>query len=186
MRNRIVLAIAVVVVLVTPIAAYAASFLDIRLATVTTSSSQQKVDKATLLTRASIPKDGNAGAFGYGILTDQGVIIVTTTHKGVLDSAAQNGNANNPIFHNHYVTLRADNRCGDDPAVFQISFDSPGKVTVAGSVVSLKDLPKSSNNPTLSQNNHVPEDGVKSFQLEPKNGAVCVTHIQTADRIAIK
>ena len=84
------------------------------------------------------------------------------------------------------MTLRADKRCGDDPAVFQISFDSPGKVTVGGSVVSLKDLPKSSSDPVLTQNNHVPADGVKSFQLEPKNGAVCVTHIQTADKIVIK
>src|SRR4029079_5838338 len=70
---------------------------------------------------ASIPKDGSAGAFGYGIITDQGVLIVTTNHKGVLDSEAQHGDANNPVFHNHYGTLRADNRCGDDPAVFQIS-----------------------------------------------------------------
>jgi hypothetical protein len=101
------MAIVAVVVLVTSIAAYAASFLDIRLATVTTSSSQQKVDKATLLTRASIPRDGSAEAFGYGIITNQGVLIVTTTDKGVLDSEAQKGDANNPVFHNHYVTLRA-------------------------------------------------------------------------------
>ena len=59
----------------------------------------------SLATKASIPEDGSGGAFGYGIITGTGVVIVTT-----LDSEAQNGNANNPVFHNHYVKLGNDAR----------------------------------------------------------------------------
>ncbi len=33
-------------------------------------------------------------------------IAVTTTHKGVEDSAAQNGDPNVASFHNHYVALQ--------------------------------------------------------------------------------
>jgi len=180
-----ILAITAVVILVTPAAVYAASnFLDIRLATVTTSS--DKVDKATLITKGSIPKDGSGGAFGYGILTGDSV-IVTTTHKGVLDSEAQNGDANNPVFHNHYVHLGTDaQHCGNNPAVTAITFASPGKVTIGGTAASLKNLPKTSDG--LSQNNDV--QGVVSFKLDPKFtgnnlDAVCVTDIHPADKVHI-
>lgn len=165
-------------------AVYAASFLDIRLATVTTCTNCtiEKVDKASLITKASIPKDGSAGAFGYGILTGDGE-IVTTTHKGVLDSEAQNGNANNPVFHNHYMKLGNDARCGGNPAVVAIILDSPGKVSVGGSAVSLKDLPKSSEGQSQSQNKQV--EGVVSFKLQPTDGAVCVTDIKPAKKVKV-
>ena len=160
-RNRLLLGVAPMVILITPVAVYAASFLDIRLAYVKTTS--DKVSQASLVTKASIPKDGSGGKFGYGIITGTGVVIVTTTHKGVLDSEAQNGNPNNPIFHNHYVKLGDDpqNRCGGSPAVVAITFDSPGKVSVGGTSALLDDLPKSSEG--LTQNSKV--DGVVSFRL---------------------
>ncbi|MDQ5860128.1 MAG: hypothetical protein M3278_04055, partial [Thermoproteota archaeon] len=43
--------------------------------------------EATLFTEGLlIPTDGSEGAFGYGILTDDGdAILVSTTHAGVLD-----------------------------------------------------------------------------------------------------
>lgn len=52
--------------------------------------------------------DGSGGALGYGIINSQGV-IVTSTHKGILDSELQS-NAKDPVFHNHYVLL------GSNPA----------------------------------------------------------------------
>ncbi len=84
------------------------------------------------------------------------------------------------------MTLKSDSNCGSDPAVDKISHDAPGKVSVAGLSISLKNLPKSSTDPILTQNNHVPSDGVKSFQLEGKGGSICVTHLETADKIHIK
>jgi len=173
------LGIAAMVIIITPAAVYAASFLDIRQAHVKTTS--DRVVQTSLNTKALIPTDGSGKAFGYGIITGTGVIIVTTTHKGVLDSEAQNGNANNPIFHNHYVKLGHDDRCGSDPAVVAITFDSPGKVSVGGSSALLKDLPKSSEG--LTQNSKV--DGVVSFTLHPTNGAVCVKDIKPAEKIQV-
>jgi len=103
-RNRLLLAIVAGVILVAPIAAWATTenFLSIKQAIVKTSSS--KVNSAIILTKSSIPKDGSEGAFGYGVLTS-GAVIVSTTHKGVLDSQTQGGNKNNPVFHNHYTQL---------------------------------------------------------------------------------
>jgi hypothetical protein len=173
------LGIAAMVIIITPVAVYAASFLDIRLALVKTTP--DRVVQASLVTKSAIPKDGSGGAFGYGIITGTGVVIVTTTHKGVLDSEAQNGNANNPIFHNHYVKLGKDARCGSDPAVVAITFASPGKVAVGGSSALLKDLPKSSEG--LTQNSKV--DGVVSFKLQPTDGAVCVKDIKAAEKIKV-
>ena len=102
-RNRLILAIVAGVILVAPIAAWATSenFLSIKQAVVKKSSS--KVDTAAIQTRASIPKNSGE-AFGYGVLTS-GAVIVSTTHPGVLDSKTQNGNKDNPVFHNHYVQL---------------------------------------------------------------------------------
>ena len=57
-------------------------------------------------------------AFGYGIITGTGVVIVTTTStKASLTVKAQNGNPNYRIFHNHYVRLGdyPQYRCGGSP-----------------------------------------------------------------------
>jgi hypothetical protein len=186
-RNRMLVTIAAVLILVTPVAAYALGFLDISLASVKTSS--DKVDKATMVRHGFISKDGSKEAFGYGILTGDSA-IVSTTHKGVLDSETQNGDKFNPVFHNHYVKLVNDLICGGGPTVIpdaqHITFDSPGKLTVSGSALSLNNLPKTSEG--LSQDNNV--EGVVSFKLDPKFtgdhlDAVCVTDIKPADRVKI-
>src|SRR5215207_151869 len=55
-----------------------------------------------------IPTDGSEGAFGYGILTEDGdAILVATTHAGVLDSEEQRF-IEDPIWHNHFVKLGDD------------------------------------------------------------------------------
>ncbi len=144
------------------------------------------VDRAGMTTNGNIPKDGTGGAFGYGTITTDS-IIVTTTHKGVLDSELQS-NANDPVFHNHYVHLGSDaTHCGSNPAVTTITFDSPGKVAVGGTAVALKDLPKSSEG--LTQNSHV--QNVDSFKLDPKFSgntlvAVCVTDILPAQHFVVR
>jgi hypothetical protein len=65
--------------------------------------------EAFLITHGLIPENDEGGGFGYGLLTAGGdSIIVTTTHAAVLDSEAQGGSANNPIWHNHFVQLTMD------------------------------------------------------------------------------
>jgi hypothetical protein len=46
---------------------------------------------AIITTNGRIPTDGSGGAFGYGILTNQGVgaLIVSTTHQKIRDSVTQ-------------------------------------------------------------------------------------------------
>ncbi len=194
MRNRMVLGIAAIAVLITPVAVYAATSFPpgIRIAEVKTCNANcavKKVDSAHLVTKASIPKNSGK-AFGYGIVTGESV-IVTTTHPGVLDSVTQHGDKNNPVFHNHYVHLTTDSACGGGDAVDlnALSFDSPGKLSIAAKAISLTNLPKTSAQPPLSQDNNV--KAVVSFELVPKfdsNGvlkAVCVTNIHEADKVHV-
>ena len=105
------------------------------------------LDKSVIATFGNIPREGQGGAFGYGVLTSGGdTIIVTTTHSGVLDSALQKGDINSPVWHNHYVKLGSDSSCvsGVNPtglSVADISYESPGKVGVQGNKVELRDIP---------------------------------------------
>jgi|RhiMetdeSRZDD1v2_1073273.scaffolds.fasta_scaffold81775_4 hypothetical protein len=188
-KNRLILGIAAMLVIVSPMAVWAATgFLTIRDAAVVTSG--DRVDRAAMTTRGNIPKDGSGGAFGYGIITSAG-IIVTTTHKGVLDSELQSG-PQDPVFHNHYVLLGPNpSKCGNNPSVIDITFDSPGQLAVGNTNVALKDLPKSSEG--ISQSNNV--QNVVSFKLDPKfknNNpndeleAVCVTDITPAQNKVVK
>lgn len=91
-----------------------------------------------------VPTDGSAGAFGYGVITSDGLdaIIVTTTHAGVKDSIAQ-ADANDPVFHNHYVALEdlTDDATCPGLQVRDISYQEPGDVDVSGHGVVMEDTP---------------------------------------------
>ena len=78
-EKQLILGIVAMVIIITPVAVYAASFLDIRLAHVKTTS--DRVVQASIATKASIPKDGSGGKFGYGIITGTGVIIVHDSRR---------------------------------------------------------------------------------------------------------
>jgi hypothetical protein len=172
-----------------------ADYLDIDKAVV---GKTAKNVQAILQAHGHIPKDGSGGAFGYGILTSQGLnaIMVSTTHAGVLDSEDQR-NANDPRWHNHYVSLAVDptGPCESDPAVTSITFQSPGEVVVNKNKAIMSNLPAKytgtdalTGNPlTLNPGTNV--KNVVSFVLEPifddekELEAVCVTNIQPADKV---
>jgi hypothetical protein len=155
---------------------------------------------AILKAHGHISTTGDQGAFGYGLLTKKGgndAIIVTTTHKGVLDSEVQK-DANDPVWHNHFVSLAKDNQfCGGDLAVQSITFEQPGDVSIHGQTAKLTDIPsKFTGTDALTNKKLTLEPGtdvnnVVSFQLEPhfdnKGGlqAVCVKDIKPADKINI-
>jgi hypothetical protein len=183
-----------------PIAsAYAsdADYPDVKSAKVQTNDDE--ISEAILKTHGHIPEDGEGGAFGYAVITDEGFdsVIVTTTHEGVYDSEEQR-DENDPVFHNHYITLREGiDECGDDPAVGSISFESPGDVSIQNKKAVLGDLPAEAELQTVIPaldkddaeldelnefNPGTNVESVVSFQLEPvvKDGdiqAVCVTDI---------
>ena len=178
-----------------PLAAAVGDFLTIKIAT--TQSVTDKLE-AKLITHGLIPKDGSGGAFGYGILTSAGLdgIIVATTHGGVLDSAIQK-NANDPVWHNHFVKLASQGACGGGPGVVDITFESPGKVNVNGNSIQLRDIPSTFTGTnaltglptTITPGTNV--QNVVSFQLSPvfdsnhNLQAVCVIDIAPAEKLKI-
>ncbi len=171
------------------------AYLDIREATIDASSNEMS---AFLETHGHIPTDGSGGAFGYGILTTEGLdaVVVSTTHAGVLDSEEQD-DADDPVWHNHFVTLgTGSDNCGDDPNVESITFESPGQVNINDNNADLTNIPASfSGTDALSGDDLTIEPGtdvddVVSFKLSPQFNdddeleAVCVTDIQSAENIA--
>ncbi len=123
-------------------------------------------------------------------------IIVSTTHKGVLDSEDQR-NKNDPRWHNHYVSLAVNpaGPCGPNPAVTSITFQSPGEVAVSKDRAVMSNLPGKftgtnalTGSPlTLNPGNNI--QNVGSFVLDPifvannQLKAVRVTDIHPADKI---
>src|SRR3989442_2817833 len=182
-------------VLAFPLAGAVGDFLAIKIA-ITQSETNEL--EAELVTHGLIPKDGSGGAFGYGILTGAGLdgIIVATTHGGVLDSAIQK-NANDPVWHNHFVKLASQGACGGGPGVVDITFESPGKVKVNGNSIQLRDIPSTFTGTdaltglptTITPGTNV--QNVVSFQLSPvfdsnhNLQAVCVIDIAPAEKLRI-
>ena len=182
-------------VLAFPLAGAVGDFLAIKIA-ITQSETNEL--EAELVTHGLIPKDGSGGAFGYGILTGAGLdgIIVATTHGGVLDSAIQK-NANDPVWHNHFVKLASQGACGGGPGVVDITFESPGKVNVNGNSIQLRDIPSTFTGTnalnglptTITPGTSV--QNVVSFQLSPvfdsnhNLQAVCVIDIAPAEKLKI-
>ena len=169
-------------------------YLNIREATTDAGSDEMS---AFLKTHGHIPTDGDGGAFGYGVLTSEGLdaVVVSTTHAGVLDSEEQD-DANDPVWHNHFVTLvDGSENCGIDKAVKSITFQSPGQINIDDSNADLTQIPNSlsgsdaltGDDLTLSPGTDV--NDVVSFKLSPQFNdndeleAVCVTDIQSADNI---
>jgi hypothetical protein len=194
------------VILAPAIASAIEDFLNIKEATV--KIDDDKLDAAKTVTDGHIPTDGDEGAFGYGIITDKGLeaVIVTTTHAGVYDSKVQD-NAGDPVFHNHYVALTDDkDKCGDDPKIEKITFESPGEVDIKKNKALLEDVPLKFKGTAVTPVTDEEDvefgdeikfkagsdvDDVVSFKLEPKfDGdnieAVCVTNIESADDIREK
>jgi hypothetical protein len=202
MQNQIVISIFLLFVLVaSPLSlAYASTesnnedYLSIREATIDADSDEMN---AFLETHGHIPTNGDGGAFGYGVLTSEGLdaVVVSTTHAGVLDSEEQT-DADDPVWHNHFVTLGTDSEnCGDDSAVQSITFESPGQVNIEDNNADIAQIPSSfSGTDALSGDDLTIDPGtdvddVVSFKLSPQFNddgelqAVCVTDIQSAENI---
>jgi hypothetical protein len=202
MQNQFVISISMLLLLgASPLSMAFAStetsnedFLNIREATIDADSDEMS---AFLETHGPIPTNGDGGPFGYGILTSEGLdaVVVSTTHAGVLDSEEQS-DANDPVWHNHFVTLVSDSKnCGDDPAVQYITFESPGQVNIEDNSADITQIPSSfSGTDAFSGDDLTIEPGtdvddVVSFKLSPQFNddeelqAVCVTDIQSAENI---
>ena len=150
---------------------------------------------ARLITEGVIPTDGSEGAFGYGILTDDGdAILVATTHAGVLDSEEQRF-IEDPTWHTHLVRLGDVEQCGEDQGIVDITWQSPGQVEINDNRAIINDVPTgefegwhSITGEDLSMTLGEDVSNVVSFRLHPvfdESGlqAVCVTDITPAEDI---
>lgn len=205
MKNQIIISISMLLILmISPLTMAFAStssddddFLNIREANIDANSEEMN---AFLETHGHIPTNGDGGAFGYGVLTTEGLdaVVVSTTHAGVLDSLEQT-DVNDPVWHNHFVTLgQNSNSCGDDLNVESITIESPGQVDVQDSTADLTGIPSSfSGTDALSGDDLTIEPGtdvddVVSFRLAPQFNdddeieAVCVTDVQSAENIVFE
>jgi hypothetical protein len=141
-----------------------------------------------------IPTDGSEGAFGYGILTEDGdAILVAHTHPGVMDSEDQRF-IEDPLWHNHFVRLGEVAECGEDQGVVDITWQSPGEVRIDDNTASISGVPTdefegwdSITGEELSMTLGETVSEVISFKLDPvfdeEDGlqAVCVTDIRSAE-----
>jgi hypothetical protein len=172
------------------------SFLVIENARVTVDDDELS---ARLITEGEIPTDGSEGAFGYGILTNDGdAILVSTTHAGVLDSEEQNYILD-PTWHNHFVRLGDVKQCKENPGVVDITWQSPGEVGINDNIARIRDVPTdefegwhSITGEELSMTLGEDVSNVVSFRLDPvfdkETGleAVCVTDITPAEDIDVR
>ena len=188
------------------------NFLDVKNTKVKTDSSE--VEKAFFTTKGKIPTDGSGGAFGFGIISSAGLeaIAVTTTHRGIQDSVAQE-DADDPVFHNHYVALRDNTSpdwtglCDDDSLeIVDISFEEPGDVDVKNKKAIMEDVPYyfggthslSGENIAFQADKNVgaavsftigPVDSDGEPTLDPAaiiaGGSVCINDVELSDRLKV-
>ena len=173
-------------------ASTAESFLTIERANVLTDDDELTI--SLIVEGLLIPTNGTEGAFGYGILTDEGdAILVAHTHRGVMDSEAQSS-IEDPVWHNHFVKLGDVEQCGEDQGIIDITWQSSGEVRINNDSASISDIPTdefegwdSITGEPLSMMMAEDVDDVISFKLDPvfdeENGleAVCVTDIRSAE-----
>ncbi|WP_148687085.1 hypothetical protein [Candidatus Nitrosocosmicus hydrocola] len=157
---------------------------------------------STLKYTNPINQDGSDGAMGVAIISNNGTgaVLASTTHGGIFDSSSQK-NASDPVWHNHFAKLMAGNstgnKCGGDLMVEELTFESPGNLTIINDTMEHSQLPTNFNATSSFSNNSLNFvlgeniDKVVTFKLEPKSNpygdieAVCVTNIQPAKNISI-
>jgi hypothetical protein len=143
-----------------------------------------------------IPTNGTRGAFGYGIIIDDGddAILVAHTHSGLLDSEAQKF-IEDPIWHNHFAKFGDVEQCGKDQGIVDITWQSPGEVGIDDNIARISDVPtggfegwQSMTGESLSIPVGEAVSDVISFKLHPVFGqegleAICVTDIRSAEEV---
>jgi hypothetical protein len=154
--------------------------------------------EATFISEGPISTNGTEGAFGYGILSERGfsmnASIVTHTHRGILDSEDQSS-IDDPVWHNHFVTLGNVEQCGENLGVIVSTWQSPGEVRIDNNNATISQIPTGEFEGThsitgepLSMRLGGLREGfsVASFRLNPVIGeegleAVCLTDFSYSD-----
>jgi hypothetical protein len=158
-----------------------------------------------IATASQVATDGSDGAFGYAVVTLDGLggtgdsLMVATTHATVCDSETQSetstlhtGTAEEcpPVWHTHYVQLTSAGAYCDDTngdlgrlEVANLSYETPGELKVFNKNVHFKNMP-----PSFDGTNAVTGDPmtwtpntqatlVASFILDPVFDGDTLTHV---------
>jgi hypothetical protein len=179
---------------IAPVFAHTAeSFLTIEGADILTDDEDEELTATLNVEGLLIPINGTGGAFGYGILMDDAdTILLTHTHPGILDSEAQRF-TEDPVWHNHFAKLGDVEQCGEDQGIINITWQSPGVVTIDDNTARIRDVPTDEfegwDSMTGEPLSWMLGDGVSdviSFKLDPVFGeegleAVCLTDIRSAE-----
>lgn len=174
-------------------ASTAESFLTLERADVSVDENDDDLTTRLFVEGVGIPNDGTEGKFGYGILEDDGdVILISHTHPGILDSEDQRF-SDDPIWHNHLAKLGFVEQCGDDKGIVDITWQSPGEVRINDNVARIGGVPTnefegwdSMNGKSLSMTLGPAVSDVVSFKINPVFGddrleAICLTDIRSVE-----
>jgi hypothetical protein len=174
-------------------ASTAESFLTLERADVSVDENEDDLIARLMVEGVGIPSDGTEGQFGYGILADDGdVILISHTHPGILDSEDQRF-SDDPIWHNHLVKLGFVEQCGDDQGIVDITWQSPGEVRINDNVARIGGAPTnefegwdSINGESLSMTLGRDVSDVVSFKINPVFGddgldAICLTDVRSVE-----
>lgn len=181
----------------------AESFLTIERSIVSNDGDNNELTAELDVEGVQIPTNGTHGAFGYGIITEDGdeeeeddIILVAHTHSGLLDSESQRF-IEDPIWHNHFVRLGDAEQCGEDRGVIDITWQSPGEVGIDDNIATISDVPTgefegrhsmTGESLSIALGQAASVSDVISFKLDPvfeEDGlkAVCVTDIRSAEEV---
>ncbi len=142
-----------------------------------------------------LPEYETVPPFGYGVVTEvtneenetELNVIATTSHAGLLDAEAQEGDAENPVLHNHYAILGNNPVCEGNPSIEALTEEEIGQVFVDGKTIIVKDLPPSSTDVEITPGTNI--QFVASFLLEvegsPSSPVVCVNPVEIQNDRAV-
>src|SRR5574340_566266 len=128
------------------------------------SSSVSDSPASVSITTAAPVASGIPSAYGYGVITSNGVLAVTT-HKGVGPDSITQVTNQRPVFHTHFVTLASTGDCASGLKVASASFNEVGNLKISGDNISITNIDSSVG--TLT-------NAVVSFTLTLENGNICV------------
>ena len=176
----------------------AESFLAIERAIISIDEDDEELSSELVVEGTSVPANGTEGAFGYGILTGEeggDTMLVAHTHRGVLDSEDQRFIAD-PTWHTHLLRLGDADECEEeDQGIVDITWQSPGEVTISNDMARISDIPTdefegwdSITGEPLTMTLGEDVSKVISFKIDPvfdeddgELEALCITDIRSAE-----
>jgi hypothetical protein len=177
------------------------SFLTIERANISIDEADDELSTELVVEGPSVPLNGTEGAFGYGVRADgkDDTIMVVDTHSGLLDSEDQRF-IEDGTWHIHLIRLGDVEQCEEDKGIVDITWQSPGEVSIDDDTLRISGVPTDDFNGSDSITGKplpitLGEDVNEaiSFKLNPVYGgedddeleAICLTDIRSAEEVTL-